>query len=52
MCLLLEEVRNPITEDRDLFYSKTAKKRKLGLNVNPTPHTIEPTTKIQAESNI
>jgi hypothetical protein len=52
MRLLLEEVGNPITEDRDLFYSKTAKKRKLSVNVKPTSHTIEPITKIQAESNV
>jgi hypothetical protein len=46
MSLFLEEVGSPITENRDPFYSKTAKKRKR------TSYTIEPITKIQAESNV
>jgi hypothetical protein len=50
--LFLEEVGNPITEDRELFYSKTFKNRKFGLDIKLTSHTIEPIIKIQAESNV
>jgi hypothetical protein len=52
MCFLLEEGGNPITEDRELSYNKTVKKRKFVLNVKLTFHTIKPITNLQAKSDV